>query len=306
MTFALPWVLISIPLIGWLFWKRFEQKQNPAIQFPNTSALAKLENPKHRLIQKSPLLLRALACLFCIVALSQPQLLDSSRQSYSEGINMMMILDLSKSMSQTDLKPSRVDAAKKTMRAFIKNRRHDNIGLLVFGKEAFTSCPLTTDTSLLDTFVSRFKVGTVNPFGTAIGLAIATAIPRFKESSQSNVIILLTDGINNAGNIEPLTAATLAAEKGIRIYTIGVGAKQDYDKEILERIAKQSNGQFFEASDSDTLNEIYNTINTLETHKIAHKHSLRTKDIYPTLLWLALLCLIAELIVTQFIIVRIP
>lgn len=306
MSFVHPWILLALPILGLLIWKHLQKNQSAAIKFPNTDTLSKLENPKHRWIQKSPFILRLITGTLCILALAQPQVLDSNRKSYSQGINMMMILDLSKSMSETDLKPSRVEAAKKTMREFIQKRRHDKIGLLVFGKEAFTSCPLTTDRSLLDTFVTRFTIGTVNPYGTAIGLAIATAIPRFKEDAQSNVIILLTDGINNAGNIEPLTATQLATQKGIRIYTIGVGADQAYNKEILEQIAIQSKGKFFEASNTDALNEIYNEINKLETHKITHKHLLKQVDLYPKLLWAALWCLVLELLLTQLIIIRIP
>ena len=306
MTVEHPWVLIIIPLLIWAFWKLHAKKQPVSIQFPNTGMLSKLENPRHRWLYYMPIGLRLLTCSLCILALSQPQLLETNRQSYSEGINIMVLLDLSKSMAETDLKPSRIDAAKKTIRQFIKQRRYDNIGLLVFGKEAFTSCPLTTDLSLLDTYVSRFNIGTVNPFGTAIGLAIATAIPRFKDTQKSNIIILLTDGVNNAGNIEPLTATKLAIQKGIKIYTIGVGGKKGYDKSILETIATQTQGKFYEAINEEELKNIYTDINKLETHQIAHKHLFETQELYPALLSLALLLLLLEIIINQLFIVKVP
>ena len=190
------------------------------------------------------------------------------------------------------------------MRQFIKKRTNDQLGLVVFGQDAYTSCPLTTDLSLLDTFVSRFTIGTVNPYGTAIGLAIATAINRLNDSSKSNIAILLTDGLNNAGNIDPITATSLAKEKNIKLYTIGVGKNKDYNADLLQTIASNTNGVFYEAKDSKSLEKIYKEINQLERHEIKQTHRFNTTELYPFLLTIAILCLLLELILTQLVIVR--
>ena len=228
-------------------------------------------------LRHAPFVLRCAAYALLVVALARPQDVDEQRRSSAEGIDIMLSIDVSGSMLARDFKPDRITAAKEVAGKFIADRYGDRLGLVVFAGEAFTQSPLTTDQSTLQTMLARIRSGIIED-GTAIGNGLATAINRLRESdAKSKVIILLTDGVNNRGEIAPLMAADIAADMGIKVYTIGVGTRgkapypvvdmfgnmsfQPMDVEIdentLEGIAERTGGRYFRATDNDKLQSIY-------------------------------------------------
>ncbi|HLP11527.1 MAG TPA: VWA domain-containing protein [Flavobacteriales bacterium] len=235
-------------------------------------------------------LLRGVAILFLILALARPQDAkdDSYREIYSEGIDIMLAFDVSTSMLAMDFAPNRLEAARDVAIDFINKRKNDRIGLVIFEGEAFTQCPLTTDKNVLK---SQFKLAEPGMMaqGTAIGMGLAVSVNRLRESTaKSKVIVLLTDGVNNQGNIDPVTAADIAKEFGIRVYTIGVGKKGkakypvpdifgnityqylpvEIDEKLLQEIADKTGGEYYRATDKTSLQSIYNKIDQLEKSKM--------------------------------------
>ncbi|HYG52855.1 MAG TPA: VWA domain-containing protein [Flavobacteriales bacterium] len=234
--------------------------------------------------------LRVLALAFLVVALARPQDAkdDSYREFYSEGIDIVLAFDVSTSMLAMDFAPNRLEAARDVAIDFIDKRKNDRIGLVIFEGEAFTQCPLTTDKNVLK---SQFRLAEPGMMaqGTAIGMGLAVSVNRLRESTaKSKVIVLLTDGVNNQGNIDPVTAADIAKEFGIRVYTIGVGKKGkakypvpdifgnityqympvEIDEVLLKDIAKRTGGEYYRATDKNSLQEIYNKIDQLEKSKM--------------------------------------
>ncbi len=279
MQFASPyflWLLAVIPLVVVYYVWRTRQG-GASIQVSTIDGVAEAPRTVRYYLRHLPFALRCAAVALLIVALARPQSVDEGSTSNTEGIDIVLAIDISTSMLAQDLQPDRIQAAKQVAGNFITDRPGDRIGLVAFAGEAFTQSPLTTDQGTLQTLLGRLRSGVVED-GTAIGNGLATAINRLRESNaKSKVIILLTDGENNRGEIAPLTAAEIARDQGIRVYTIGVGtrgtapyptAKVQIDEKILGEIADLTGGRYFRATDNAKLQSIYDEINQLEKSKV--------------------------------------
>ncbi len=279
------WLLLLLPaLIVWFMWKRHRQTASLTI-----SSLKGFKTGKNWLAKFRPLLfiLRLLALAAIIVALARPRTVDeSTRIKTTKGIDIVMAIDVSASMLARDLSPSRLEALKTVAARFIAARPNDRIGLVEYAGESYTKTPLTSDKSIVLSSLKSLRYNTLIDPGTAIGMGLATAVNRLKESrAKSKVIILLTDGVNNTGFIDPKIASELAVEYGIKVYTIGLGTngmaqspigirpdgsfqygsiQVEIDEELLEEIAETTGGQYFRATSTTKLNEIYDEINKLE------------------------------------------
>ncbi len=287
--------LLIIPIVI-IFWYILKHKSiSPNILFSDTDAISKDVTLKQRL-RHIPFILKNIALVLLIIALARPQSSTNWEESTTEGIDIVLAMDISGSMLARDLKPDRLEASKNVAMDFISNRKNDRVGLVIFAGESFTQCPLTTDHNVLINLFKDVSSGMVND-GTAIGMGLATSINRLKDSkATSKVVILLTDGVNNSGMVPPLTAAEIAQKFGIRVYTIGVGTEgfapypfqtpfgiqyQDVevkiDEKTLQDIATITDGKYFRATNNSTLQKIYNDIDSLEKSKIEvtefHKRS---------------------------------
>lgn len=291
MSWANPeyfWLLLAVPFyLGYIIWRHFFKKR-PSITFSSTSVFDNMPgNYRAKMIWLTPLLYAGAFSLL-VVALARPQLQNTTVEQSVEGIDIMLSIDISTSMRAEDLKPNRLLAAKEIASEFIDARSSDRIGIGVFARESFTVVPPTVDHRLAKEMLETVDMGMVRD-GTAIGVGIATAINRLRNSdAESRVIILLTDGMNNAGEIDPITAGELAATYGIRIYTLGVGTRGtapypiddpvfgrryqnvevNIDEDMLRQIAQQTGGRYFRATTTEELSEIYREIDQLETTEI--------------------------------------
>ena len=296
--------LLAIPII-YLIWY-FYKKRNITSQiiFSNTESVSNIKTLKTKL-RHLPIILKLLAVSLLIIALARPQSSINWEESTTEGIDIILAMDVSGSMLAQDLKPNRLESSKNVAIDFISKRINDRVGLVIFAGESFTQCPLTTDHNVLINLFKDVKSGMVDD-GTAIGMGLATAVNRLKDSEAiSKVIILLTDGVNNRGMVPPLTAAEIAEKFGIRVYTIGVGTEgfapypfqtpfgvqyQDVevkiDEKTLQDIATLTDGKYFRATNNNSLKEIYKDIDALEKSKIEvtefHK---RAEKFVPFALW---------------------
>ena len=270
---------------------------------------------------------RTLALSLFIISLARPQAVTRERDYETKGVDIIITLDISGSMLAEDFKPeNRMAVAKEEARKFIRGRENDRIGLVVFARDAYTQCPLTLDYDILTHLLSEIQIGMVQD-GTAIGMGLATAVNRLRESdAKSKVIILITDGENNAGKIDPVTAAELAQTFGIKVYTIGVGkgglvpfpindplfgkryvqAKVDVDEFTLKRIADITGGVFFRARDTESLSEIYSKINELEKTEVKVHEYRSFEELFPLFLVPALLLLLLEMGMRNSIFLRVP
>jgi Ca-activated chloride channel family protein len=286
-------LFIPIALLIWYFFK--SKKNSSEIVFSDLHSLEKTKTIKNKLIHLT-YLFKICALILLIIALARPQSSTNWEESTTEGIDIILSMDISGSMLAEDLKPNRLEASKEVAMDFISKRANDRVGLVIFSGESFTQCPLTTDHNVLINLFKDVKSGMVED-GTAIGMGLATAVNRLKESDAiSKVIILLTDGVNNKGVVAPFTAAEIAKKFGIRVYTIGVGTEgyapypfqtpfgiqyQDVevqiDEETLQNIATVTDGKYFRATNNSKLKEIYKDIDKLEKSKIEvtefHKRS---------------------------------
>lgn len=264
-----------------------------------------------------------LACL--IVALARPQSVSSKQNVSTEGIDIVLLLDVSGSMIAEDFTPNRIEAAKRVAEDFIDGRQNDRIGLVIFSGVSFTQCPLTTDYTVLKNLLRQVKNGMVVD-GTAIGMAIANGVNRLKDSqAKSKVMILLTDGVNNKGEIDPITAAKIAATYGVRIYTVGVGARGeapypvqtpfgvrrqlipvDLDEKALTTIAEMTGGKYFRATDNNTLKAIYKEIDAMERSKIDVTAYKRYTELFDNWLMLGFAFVILEVGVASTMLRKIP
>jgi Ca-activated chloride channel family protein len=265
------------------------------------------------------MVLRLLVLGLLVAALSRPQFGVDTTPITTRGVDVMAVLDVSGSMKAQDFAPNRLEAAKAVLAEFVAGRPHDRVGLVVFAGEAFTQVPLTLDQRILASAIERASTGMVAD-GTAIGSALATAVGRLKDSAaKSRVVVLLTDGVNTQGDIDPLTAAEMAASMGIRVYTIGVGrsgrfsqvvddpvfgkrrvmVQTEVDEELLTRVADETGGRFFRARDEAALREIYATIDRLEKSEITSLRHLAWRDLYPWLAGAALAMLLLEWALVQ-------
>ena len=279
------WLLIIIPLmVGWYIWKQRQLQGNLSVPTLKGFTIKKSNIAPYR---HSGIVLRSLALIALIVAMARPQSSLSWQDSTTEGIDIMIASDISGSMLAEDFKPNRLEAGKNIAIDFIKNRPNDRIGLVIFSGESFTQCPLTIDHDVLVNLYADIKNGMIED-GTAIGMGLATAVNRLRGSeAKSKVIILLTDGSNNAGSIPPVTAAEIAKQFNVRVYTVGLGTngyapypvqtpfgvqyqrmKVDIDEGTLSKIASITGGKYFRATNNETLKEIYTQIDKLEKAKI--------------------------------------
>lgn len=290
-VFANPeffWLLLLLPLM--LLWYWFWNKKSQAnVTFSTTIAFKKTKSWSDALYHLL-FVLRMIAIALIVVALARPQThSENAKTKITDGIDIVMAIDVSASMLSQDLKPNRFEALKKVALQFVKDRPNDRIGLVIYAGESYTKTPVTTDKSIILNALSEITYGQIED-GTAIGMGLATAVNRLKESkAKSRVIILLTDGVNNTGFIDPQTAAELAAEYGIKVYTVGIGTngmalspyalnadgsiiyrmqQVDIDEPLMKKIAQVTKGRYFRATNNQKLQQIYDEINQMETTKI--------------------------------------
>lgn len=324
-------LLLLIPILLWYFLIR--GLGEPTLRMATTEQYRNVPRTFRTTFIHLPFVLRTLTIIILIVILARPQTSNALREREVEGIDIMMAMDVSTSMLARDLKPNRIEAAKEVAYKFISNRPNDNIGLTLFGGEAFTQCPITTDhATLLNMFhnvsCEMQAKGIISP-GTAIGMGLANAVSHLEKSkSKSKVIILLTDGVNNVGEISPLTAADMAKENGIRVYTIAIGAssgkskqavatlpngeeyyadvENDSDPETLKAIAHTTGGLFYQAETSDKLKTIYDDIDKLEKTKLKVKNFDRKYEAFQFLGYAVLVLFLLEIILHLTIFRRMP
>ena len=322
MSFASPGylflLLLLAPIIFWYFWEL--HKSDASLQIASTDVLRRQERTTRIYLLHVPFILRCAVVILLSVCLARPQLSNRWSKESTEGIDIMMAIDISGTMQAEDLKPNRLEAAKQVATEFVTDRPNDNIGLVVFAGESFTQCPLTTDHAVLINLFKSVKFGMIDD-GTAIGLGLANAVNRMKDSpTKSKVIILLTDGSNNCGDIDPLTAAEIARTFGIRVYAIGVGSKGEaripyqtpigiqyttisgqFDENTLRQIADKTDGQYFRATDNASLKAIYKEIDQMEKTKIRVREFSKKTENFSVFLWAALACLLLEIVLRFFV-----
>ncbi len=322
-TFANPeffWLFLVLPLaIGWYFWKRKEQSATLKV-----SSVQGFKTGHSVLPKLKPLLfaLRMLALAALIVALARPQSTDVTNKSRTtRGIDIVMAIDVSGSMLAKDLKPNRMEALKRVASEFVEQRPNDRIGLVVYAAEAYTKTPVTSDKAVVLQALDGVKYDNVLQDGTGIGVGLATAVNRLKDSkAKSKVIILLTDGVNNSGFIDPRMASEIAKEFGIKVYTIGIGTngmaefpyaiapngqflfkmmKVEIDEKLMKEIAMMTDGKYFRATSNKSLENIYNEINKLETTEVQEQRFYNYDEKYRLFAFIALGLLSLELVLRK-------
>jgi Ca-activated chloride channel family protein len=308
--FASPWWflgLLIIPLM--VYWKYFAKKsKETTVTMSDLGSLLGMITWKEKIYPWLPLLTIGAVLMF-VIAMARPQLSLSEEKVKADGIDIMLVMDLSSSMLSKDFDPDRLEVSKMVAKEFVAKRVHDRIGLVVFAGEAFTQCPLTTDHNIVTDFLSGLEVGMLED-GTAIGMGLATAVNRLKDSqAKSKIIILLTDGVNNAGYINPNTAAEIAKQYDVKVYTIAVGtmgqalspvnrrsdgqymfamAKVEIDTELLKQISEMTDAKYFRAIDRESLENIYAEIDRLEKTEIEVNVFKRYKDEFRKFLFIGL------------------
>lgn len=299
--FAHPWMLwllFLVPVLGLMYHRR-AKKMVAEVTFSSLQPFDHTPKSLRERLRHFPTALRMIALVCFIVALARPQSVSSRENVSTEGIDIVLLLDISGSMLAEDFTPNRIGAAKQVADEFIDGRTNDRIGLVIFAAESFTQCPLTTDYPVLKSLLKEVKNGMITD-GTAIGLALANGVNRLKYSyAKSKVMILLTDGVNNRGEIDPITAAKVAATYGIRVYTVGVGAmgqapypvetpfgiqrqlmQVEIDEKTLTTVADITGGKYFRATDNRTLRAIYHDIDQLEKTKIEVSAYRRYRELF--------------------------
>ncbi|MCC7429901.1 VWA domain-containing protein [bacterium] len=317
------WLFVILPiLIVYYFWRL--RKTTGSIRYSNIALFKIIGIPKRTHLRHILFLIRLVAISFLILALARPRISSQERKVSTEGVDIMVTLDISESMKIEDFPPNRLVAAKSVVKNFILGRKSDRIGLIVFGSKSFTQCPLTLDYGILLGFLDDVEIGLIEG-GTAIGLAIANGANRLRESeAKSKVIVLVTDGENTAGEIAPITAAEIAQTLGIKIYTIGVGTDNPFitqntifgkkrvpvsskiDEEVLQKIAEMTKGKFFRATDKSTFEEIFREIGELEKTVIEVTEFTRYEEHFEELLTWGLLLILLEFLLSNLIFRKIP
>ena len=317
LTFANPWFLLLLLLIPifilWRWLKRNEQF--PEMRFSTLEAFSKTTSWKARL-RPVLFLLKIIAFGALVTALARPQNLFTEEKITTDGIDIVLVMDISGSMLARDFTPDRLEASKEVAARFIKSRPHDRIGLVVFAGESFSQTPITTDQNVLNSMLAEIKSGIIED-GTAIGMGLATAVTRLQESqAKSKVVILLTDGVNNSGFIDPLTAAETAKQFEAKVYTIGVGTKGkapypvrgifgttqlqyidvQIDEELLQKIADMTGGKYFRATNNTSLERIYDEIDQLEKTEIEISTINRYSEQFYFFAFLAAMALALEIL----------
>ncbi len=326
-VFANPeYLIILVLIIPIIIWYIFKQKKSvPTIQLSTLQGFGEKKISFRNILKHVLFAFRILCFSFLILALARPQSTNSWQNVSTEGIDIIISLDISGSMLAQDFKPDRLEASKSIASEFINSRPNDRMGLVVFSGKSFTQCPLTTDHAVLINLFKGIKFGLIDD-GTAMGEGIATAINRIKNSTaKSKTIILLTDGVNNAGSMAPITAAEIAKTYGIRIYTIGVGTlgqapypvqtpfgtqiqmmNVEIDEPVLKQIAQMTDGKYFRATNNEKLREIYKEIDKLEKTKIAVKEYRKHKEEFFPFVLIAVMFLFIELLLKFSLLKKIP
>lgn len=317
-------LLLVVPMIIYYIFKLKDGRAT--MQISTIGNLLKSNKTIKYYLRHFPFVLRLISyCLF-IIALARPQDATDENKTSTYGVDIVISLDISGSMLARDFSPDRITAAKDVATKFIVDRRNDRVGLVVFAGESFTQSPLTTDHATLINLLNQVESGMIDD-GTAIGNGLATAVARLKDSdAKSKVAILLTDGVNNSGQVAPLTAAELAKTLGIKVYTIGVGSmgmapyptidvwgnisyqqsKVEIDEDILKEISLMTGGKYFRATDNDSLISIYEEINALEQTQIDVKNYVSYQDRFAFFVFLGLLLLFLEVIFKHLYLKQIP
>ena len=316
-------LVLLLPMILWYIFK--EKKSHADLQFSSLRAFRGIQHAGRVWLRHVLFALKVLAIVFLVTALARPQSSNSWQTYTSEGIDIVLGLDISTSMLARDFSPDRLEAAKEVATKFILERPQDRIGLVVFAGESFTQCPLTTDQAVLVNLLREVQSGMIED-GTALGLGLANAVNRLKDSpAKSKVVILLTDGVNNRGAIAPVTAAELAKTYGIRVYTIGVGTygeapypvpspfgvqlqnmRVEIDEDVLRQIATVTGGQYFRATDNSKLEQIYKEIDQLEKSKMEVKHFSKKQEQYFWFGLIGVLLLVGEALLRYTLLRKIP
>lgn len=321
-------LLLIIPYVLWCM--LYRKKNEPTVRIADSFAYMKAHRSLRTRLVELPNVLRVIVYILIVLTLARPQSHNSWGTKETEGIDIMLAMDVSTSMLAQDLKPNRIEAAKNVAAEFISDRENDNIGLTIFAGEAFTQCPMTTDhqsllNMLMDVRTDLAERGLIQD-GTAIGMGLANAVARLKDSkTKSKIVILLTDGSNNMGDISPLTAAQIAKSYGIRVYTIAIGSKAlapypvqvagtvryvnlraDIDTETLKQIAQTADGNFYRATNTAELKKIYKDIDKLEKTRLSTKNfSKRSEDFMPFAL-AAVILLVIDMLLRITVFRRLP
>ena len=311
-------LLALIPLLALDYLRRHQQRR-ASIRFPSLAVVKRMPPSTAYRLRHVLIVLRLAAIALIVVALARPQQGETLEEVSTQGVDITLILDVSSSMKTMDLKPNRMISAKKVIESFIMGRKHDRIGLVVFAGHSYTQCPLTLDYSVLTQLLRRVDFGHVED-GTAIGTAILNGVNRLRGSTaKSKVIVLLTDGQNNSGEVDPVTAARAAQALGIKVYTIGVGKdgdqpievddpvfgkrivaiRSDVDMPMLQQIADLTGGKCYRAQDNQALQDIYQSIDKLEKSEIKTNSYSRYRELFMTLAYIALGLLILESLLAQ-------
>ena len=326
MNFLYPnilWLMAIIPLI--VLYYIFVARRKASLTV-STIGGRRAPRPFRYWLRPLPIVLRMVAVALFIVALARPVNITEEHETTTDGIDIVMAMDISGSMLARDFTPDRLTSAKHLAAEFVANRRGDRIAVVAFAGEAFTQAPLTSDQAVVETMLSRLRSGVVED-GTAIGNGLATAINRLRESgAKSKVVILLTDGVNNRGQISPLMAAEIARDMGIKVYTIGVGtrgrapypavdmfgnkitvmADVEIDEELLREISSMTGGKYYRAVNDEALREIYAEINELETSKVQVTNYQTYEELFLMWVVLGLLCLGLEFLFDKVVLNRLP
>ena len=326
MNFLYPnilWLMAIIPLI--VLYYIFVARRKASLTV-STIGGRRAPRPFRYWLRPLPIVLRMMAVALFIVALARPVNITEEHETTTDGIDIVMAMDISGSMLARDFTPDRLTSAKHLAAEFVANRRGDRIAVVAFAGEAFTQAPLTSDQAVVETMLSRLRSGVVED-GTAIGNGLATAVNRLRESgAKSKVVILLTDGVNNRGQISPLMAAEIARDMGIKVYTIGVGtrgrapypavdmfgnqttvmADVEIDEELLREISSMTGGKYYRAVNDEALREIYAEINELETSKVQVTNYQTYEELFLMWVVLGLLCLGLEFLFDKVVLNRLP
>ena len=325
-----PWFLLLLLAIPVFHFASKKKRGTKAIHFSSLKLFDGLNRSFRERFEFFIPLLRALSLALLIIGVARPQWGNKTTETSGEGGDIMLTIDTSGSMKALDFhlqnsEVNRLDVVKKVVADFILKRPHDRIGMVVFGEEAYTQCPLTTDSGTLREFLDRIRIGIAGD-GTAIGNALATSVKRLKnQKTKSRIVILLTDGRNNAGDISPLKAAGIARDMGIKVYAIGIGsagpvpypqetafgvekvyAHLEQDEEMLRQIAQITGGRYFHATETAELEKIYGTIDKLEKSEIKIKEYREYEELFPPFVWAGLLLFALELLLSRTYFLRIP
>ncbi|NQV72402.1 VWA domain-containing protein [bacterium] len=327
MTFSQPFWLILLLFIPFMLWRSwFTAKSRGGMRFSSTHALKEAGATWKTRLRWVPGVLRILGLSLAILAMARPQNLNVIQERFAEGVDIMMVLDTSTSMRAEDFRPNRFEAAKSVGTDFIQGRTSDRVGLIVFAANAYTQAPLTLDYAFLTQMLAEVEVGVIED-GTAIGTALAMAVNRLKDTeAKSKVVILLTDGQNNRGELSPETAAEVAKTLGVRVYAIGVGqhgeapfvvdhpfagrqrrmVPVEIDEEMLQAVADMTGGKYFRATNNRALSDIYDQIGELEKTKIEERVYTDFEELYPMFLFPGLLLLFVEVLLSTTLFRRFP